>query len=81
MRESSFRKKAREAFDSLSLQDRTDVLYLALLLERDPEVDGVLKYDLPQPPLIFRLLRHMGWRIIYHVPDNATVVIHSIARV
>ena len=80
MHEAVFWQAAEDTFKSLNAKDQADVSYLVLLLERDPEVDGVLKRDFPMSPLIFRLLRHMGWRIIYHVPDNATVVIHAISR-
>jgi hypothetical protein len=80
MREAFFWKAAQATFESLSPEDQATVTYLVLLLERDPEVDGVLKRTVMRPPIVLRVLHHLGWEISYYVPDESAVVIRSITR-
>jgi hypothetical protein len=80
MREATFRPGARRFYGTLSNGEQGQVDILVALLERDPSVNDITTFWFPVPPHMFRLLDNGIWQLLYALPDDATVLIHSIAH-
>jgi len=65
--------------DALTAHEQAAANTLIATLERDPSVDRITKFDFPRLPLMLRLRDNAKWRVVYHVPAGATVVIRAIS--
>jgi hypothetical protein len=81
MREAILRGDARRVFDSLTPEERDEVLAIMRRLEADASIDNRTTFELPRPPLILRMFHNGIWQVVYQVADEATVAIFGIRRV
>lgn len=79
MREAALRGSARAYYGLMSDAERDQVDLLLRRLETDPSADDVTTIDIPEMPNI-RLLDDGMWRLLYSIPDEATVVILAISH-
>ena len=80
MREAILRPGAREYHTLMSDAERDAVDRRIQRLERDPSPDGRTTFAVPDSPGLF-FYDDGTWQMVYAVPDEATVIIRSIAHV
>lgn len=80
MREAILLPGAREYRERMSEAEQFAVERRINRLERDASVDSRTIYGIPDIPTLF-LYDDGEWRMSYAVPDEATLVIRSIAHV
>jgi hypothetical protein len=79
MREAAFRRAAYASYDLISQAEREAIDRAIARLERDPTADGLNTFEIPGTTGL--LLYDDGtWQIVYALPDDATLVIRSIAH-
>jgi hypothetical protein len=81
VREAVLRPGARATYLMLDEGERDAVDHRLALIEHDPSVDHRVKFEFPRPPLMLRLFDDGEWRILYYLPDQATVAIQAISHV
>ena len=79
MREAILRPGARDYYDLMSDAERAAVDRRINRLERDPSADGRTTFAVPEIPGLF-LYDDGTWQILYAIPDDATLLIRSIAH-
>ena len=66
---------ARQAYMALSEIDQATVDRLVDSLCWDPDVDGITKFDHTGEPAVWRAALVEGWRIIYDLRDDNSVLV------
>lgn len=79
MREAALGAEARAYYEIMSEAERAEVRRIRTRLEHDPAPDGWTTHDIPGVPSLL-LYDDGAWQVLYAVPDEATVVIRSIAH-
>jgi len=80
MREAIFRGDARRQFAALTEADQAEVQAIVSRLEIEPSINGRTIFEAHWPPLVLRVFDNSIWRIMFQVPDDATVAVFSIRR-
>jgi hypothetical protein len=79
MREAILQAGARRYYQLMSDAEQAAIDARLARLERDPTPDGITTFAVPGVPELF-LYDDGTWQMRYLVPDDATVVIRSIAH-
>ncbi|MGH2587427.1 MAG: hypothetical protein ACRDJE_21130 [Dehalococcoidia bacterium] len=79
MREAGFRGAARVYYDLMSPAERAAIDRIIVRLEHDHTADGMSTFDVPDVPGLL-LYDDRTWQVLYSVPDEASLVIQSIAH-
>lgn len=79
MLEATFRGAARTYYDPMSPVEQASIDRVIARLEHEPAVDGVHIFGVPGAAALF-LHDDGAWQIAYAIPDDATLVIRSIAH-
>jgi len=79
MREAILRPSARASYNLMSDVEREAVRRRMNRLEHDPSADGRTTFAVPDIPGLF-LYDDGIWQMVYAIPDDATLVIRSIAH-
>jgi hypothetical protein len=80
MREAAFYGQARTYYELMSDAERPQIRARVARLEQDPSADGAITLAIPDFPRLFLYDDGVG-RMTYNVPDDATLVVRSIAHV
>ncbi len=79
MREAALRGQARAYYELMSPAERAAIAQRSARLERDHSPDGRTTFAHPDASVL--LVYDDGtWQMIYTVPDDASVIIRSIAH-
>ena len=76
-----FLGRARAQYDALTTDDQEDVDRAIRLLKSEPGHDGVIKRELPVPPIIISVYDDGRWRMSYRVVGDRFLEIYAISRV
>jgi ABC-type hemin transport system ATPase subunit len=79
VREAALRGSARTYYDLMSPGERQQIDDARRLIEHHPEPDGITTLAIPDSPHLY-LYDDGIWQIIYALPDEATVIVLSIAH-
>ena len=79
MREVALRGAARAYYALMSGAERAAIDQATRLLEQNAQPDGLITFEVPGLPSL-RVYDDGTWQMVYVVPDEATVVIRSIAH-
>lgn len=79
MREIGFYGRARTYYDLMSAAERETLDRCLHRLETDPAPDDVIVFAVPGVPGFF-IYDDGVWRMSYTIPDEATIIIRSIAH-
>ncbi len=80
MSEAIFCGDVRRQYAALSEANRDDVQAIIDELEVDPSINYRTTFEVHWSPLVLRMFDNSIWRIMFRVPDDATVLIVSIRR-
>jgi hypothetical protein len=81
MFEAVLKGQSRAQRAALNPEDRAEVDRLIGLIELDPWLDGVHKFQIVVEPFIMNAYDNRIWQIVYRIADNAFIEVYGIRRI